>query len=80
MEGVLLSLAGGLIGLLLASWGVDLLLALRPRGIPRLDEIGVDHATLAFAILVYSIVVGKVMDERSRLVPDTTPRPMNMAT
>jgi putative ABC transport system permease protein len=57
VEGVLLSLAGGLIGLLLASWGVDLLLALRPRGIPRLDEIGVDHATLAFAVAV-SVVVG----------------------
>jgi putative ABC transport system permease protein len=57
VEGVLLSLAGGSIGLLLASWGVDLLLALRPRGIPRLDEIGVDHATLAFAILV-SVAVG----------------------
>jgi putative ABC transport system permease protein len=57
VEGVLLSLAGGLIGLLLASWGVDLLLALRPRGIPRLDEIGVDHATLAFAVLV-SVLVG----------------------
>ncbi len=57
VEGVLLSLAGGSIGLLLASWGVDLLVALRPRGIPRLDEIGVDHATLAFAILV-SVAVG----------------------
>jgi putative ABC transport system permease protein len=57
VEGVLLSLAGGLIGLLLASWGVDLLVALRPRGIPRLDEIGVDHATLAFAVLV-SVAVG----------------------
>ncbi len=57
VEGVLLSLAGGLIGLLLASWGVDLLVALRPRGIPRLDEIGVDHATLGFAVLV-SVMVG----------------------
>jgi putative ABC transport system permease protein len=57
VEGVLLSLAGGLIGLLLASWGVDLLVALRPRGIPRLDEIGVDRATLAFAVIV-SVVVG----------------------
>jgi putative ABC transport system permease protein len=57
VEGVLLSLTGGLVGLLLASWGVDLLVALRPRGIPRLDEIGVDRATLAFAVLV-SVAVG----------------------
>jgi putative ABC transport system permease protein len=57
VEGVLLSLAGGVIGLLLASWGVDLLVALRPRGIPRLGEISIDHATLAFALLV-SVVVG----------------------
>jgi putative ABC transport system permease protein len=57
VEGVLLSMAGGAIGLLLASWGVDLLVALRPRGIPRLDEIGVDQATLAFALVV-SVAVG----------------------
>jgi putative ABC transport system permease protein len=57
VEGVLLALAGGLVGLLLASWGVDLLVALRPRGIPRLDEIGVDRATLAFAVVV-SVAVG----------------------
>jgi putative ABC transport system permease protein len=57
VEGVVLSLAGGLFGLLLASWGVDLLVALRPRGIPRLDEIGVDRATLAFALVV-SVAVG----------------------
>jgi putative ABC transport system permease protein len=57
VEGVLLALAGGLVGLLLASWGVDLLVALRPRGIPRLDEIGVDRATLAFAVAL-SVAVG----------------------
>jgi putative ABC transport system permease protein len=57
VEGVLLALAGGLVGLLLAIWGVDLLVAMRPRGIPRLGEIGVDRATLAFALLV-SLAVG----------------------
>ena len=57
VEGVVLSLVGGLVGLLLASWGVDLLVALRPRGIPRLGEIAVDRATLAFAVLV-SLAVG----------------------
>jgi len=57
VEGVLLALCGGVLGLLLASWGVDLLLAVRPRGIPRLDEIALDRATLAFTLLV-SVAVG----------------------
>jgi putative ABC transport system permease protein len=57
VEGVVLSLVGGGLGVLLAFWGVDLLLALRPRGIPRLDEIALDPAALGFALLV-SVAVG----------------------
>ncbi len=57
VEAMLLAGAGGLLGLLLASWGVDLLLALRPRGIPRLDEISLDGTALAFTLMV-SLLVG----------------------
>jgi len=46
-ESVLLAAVGGVIGTFLAVWGVDLLLALAPRGIPRLDEVTVDGTVLA---------------------------------
>ncbi|HEV2856531.1 MAG TPA: ABC transporter permease [Thermoanaerobaculia bacterium] len=49
-ESVALSLVGALLGLALAAAGVRLLVSLRPQGIPRLDEIGVDGAVLAFTL------------------------------
>ncbi len=57
VEAVTLSVFGGVLGLLLASWAIDLLLALQPRGIPRLDEVGIDTTVLTFTLAV-SIVVG----------------------
>jgi len=51
-ESVALSLAGGAVGLALAVAGVRLLVSLRPPGIPRLEEIGVDGAVLAFTLLL----------------------------
>jgi putative ABC transport system permease protein len=57
VEAVVLSLVGGVLGLLLASWAIDLLLALQPRGIPRLREINIDGTVLTFTLLV-SIAVG----------------------
>jgi predicted permease len=50
VESVFLALAGGLLGVLLAQWGMDLLLALVPSDLPRLDEIRIDGAVLAFAL------------------------------
>jgi predicted permease len=49
-ESVALALLGGALGLALAAAGVRLLVSLRPEGIPRLDEIGVDGAVLAFTV------------------------------
>jgi putative ABC transport system permease protein len=48
-ESVLLAAVGGVLGALLALWGVDLLLAAAPSGVPRLDEVRVDGSVLAFA-------------------------------
>jgi putative ABC transport system permease protein len=56
-EAVVLSLLGGALGLLVATWSVDALLALNPRGIPRLSGIAVDGRVLAFTLLV-SLAVG----------------------
>ncbi len=47
-ESLLLSLIGGLLGLLLALWGIDLLLKINPDNIPRAREIRPDYLVLAF--------------------------------
>lgn len=47
-ESVLLALAGGVVGLLLAAWGTDLLVAYGPADVPRLREVGIDAPVLAF--------------------------------
>src|SRR5579885_1635217 len=55
-ESVLISFVGGAFGLLLAQWGVDLLLASMPRqfalGIPGWNRIGLDYRVLAFTLVV----------------------------
>ena len=56
-ESVLMALAGGLLGLLLAAWSVSLLKQLGPATLPRLTEINVDWRVLAFTLLV-SIATG----------------------
>jgi putative ABC transport system permease protein len=62
-ESLLLSLVGAALGLLLSVWGVELLKSLKPDGIPRLDNIGMDAAVVAFTIaiaLVTGILFGLV--------------------
>ncbi|HEY2944685.1 MAG TPA: ABC transporter permease [Vicinamibacteria bacterium] len=50
-ESLVLAGLGGAAGIVFASWGRDALVSLRPHGIPRLDEAGLDGRVLAFAIL-----------------------------
>jgi putative ABC transport system permease protein len=57
VESVILGLAGGVIGVLLAVWGTEALLALRPDGLPRSGEIRVDRPVLFFAFGI-SVVAG----------------------
>jgi predicted permease len=56
-ESMLLSLAGGLLGLLVAKWGVNLVLAAVPQSLPRAGNIAVNPSVLAFAFGI-SIAVG----------------------
>jgi putative ABC transport system permease protein len=49
-EGLLLALLGGGLGVLLAAWLTRLLVRLAPAGTPRLEDVGLDAATLAFGL------------------------------
>jgi putative ABC transport system permease protein len=51
-ESVLLAIVGGIAGLLLAVWGTDLLLAIAPRALPRVQEIALDWRVVAFTTFV----------------------------
>jgi putative ABC transport system permease protein len=58
-ESLLLSLAGGALGLLLASWGIDLLIAYGPTDVPRLHDVSLDRYVLFFTFAV-SLLTGVV--------------------
>ncbi|MFP5264638.1 MAG: ABC transporter permease [Blastocatellia bacterium] len=58
-ESALLAFAGGAVGLLLAVWGLDILIALSPADIPRLNQVGIDGRVLAFT-LGASLITGLI--------------------
>ena len=49
-ESVLLALCGGLLGLLLAIWAVDLLVSLAPSSIPLAAKVGLDSRVIVFTL------------------------------
>jgi putative ABC transport system permease protein len=49
-ESVLLSLAGGILGLILAVWITAALVHATPRGVPRMDEASADTSVLCFTL------------------------------
>ncbi|MGH7938624.1 MAG: ABC transporter permease, partial [Bryobacteraceae bacterium] len=51
-ESILLALLGGSLGLLLAYWGVDILVALSPPDIPDLRNVGLQAPVLLWTLLV----------------------------
>jgi putative ABC transport system permease protein len=56
-ESLLLATIGGALGLLLAYWGLDLLLAIAPADLPRAQDIFLDRWALVFTVLV-SLLTG----------------------
>ncbi|MEY2562837.1 MAG: hypothetical protein QOH88_1030 [Verrucomicrobiota bacterium] len=51
-ESVLLAGLGGLLGLLIAKWGTDALVAAVPQNIPRVSTIQLDAVVLGFTLLL----------------------------
>ena len=59
IESTLLALAGGVLGVVLAYWGLRALLAAAPIDLPRLQEVHVDARVLFFALAI-SMVTGLI--------------------
>lgn len=57
IESLLISLCGGILGILFASWSIDLILRFNPEIIPQILCVVIDSTTLFFA-LGLSIVTG----------------------
>jgi putative ABC transport system permease protein len=58
-ESVLLSVTGGVVGLLLASWLIRLFLAIAPASLPRFHPIAIDTGVLTFT-MVLAMLTGLV--------------------
>ena len=63
VESVLLAALAALAGVLLARFGIDLLIALGPENLPRMDRVTIDPTVIAFtavAALVSAVIFGLV--------------------
>ena len=58
-ESLLLSLAGGAVGVVLAFWGTSVLVAFKPENLPRVSEIAVDARVLGFTLGI-SVLTGLI--------------------
>jgi len=68
-ESLVLALAGGVLALVLASWGVDALTHLAPDGVPRLQALKPDGSVILFAlglVLVAAAVLAALPALRAR--------------
>ena len=75
-ESFVLAAAGGLLGVFIAVWGAELLLAFAPPSIPRLDEVAVDWLVLAVGLVttIASAVISGLVPALQSLTtrPDDT--------
>ena len=75
METLLLSMSGGILGLLLGSLGATLIKSLNPANLPRVDEIQIDLRVLVFT-LTYSLLTGLVFG----VIPAVQASGLNLVT
>ena len=54
-ESLLLSVIGGVAGLLLSVWLTDTLISMLPEGAPRIDQVHIDYRVLGFAISIAAL-------------------------
>jgi putative ABC transport system permease protein len=54
-ESILLSVIGGIAGLVLSIWLTDLLMSIVPEGAPRPENVGIDYRVLTFALGVSAL-------------------------
>jgi putative ABC transport system permease protein len=73
-ESMILSLLSGCVGLLVAAWGIDLLVAIAPPTLPRIEAIGLDTPVLLFTLLL-SLATGIIFG----LVPAIAASRTNLA-
>lgn len=58
VESLVLALAGGACGLVIARWGIDALLATMPAALfPRMEDVGVDWVVVGFGLAI-AVAVG----------------------
>lgn len=55
-ESLLLAILGGIVGMFVTEFGIRMLLALSPRGLPRLNEVGLNTAVFVFAFAITLLV------------------------
>ena len=56
LEAIVLTVAGGALGLLLAAWGLGALVAAGMEDVPRLDEISVDRFSIAVNLGLAAVI------------------------
>lgn len=59
-ENLILGMLGGIVGGLLAYWGLSFLVGLVPGNIPRLDEVRFDGAVIRFIVL-FSLILAIIL-------------------
>jgi len=85
----LLALAGSIAGLVLASWTLDLVIAIAPAELPRVGEIGLDARLIALGVMLVALVCALLslapartaskVDLRSTLMASLSPLPASAA-
>jgi putative ABC transport system permease protein len=56
VEGLVLAIIAGVVGLVVAVWGTRALVAIAPAGVPRLAQAGVDGTVLTFTLCVCTLI------------------------